>query len=198
MEIEAALAVTDSLVFAQTGKHLNTLQTAIFRGAWLGQKYEEIAEANYCSNSHVKMIGATLWDILSESLAEKITKKNFRAVLERREREELKTDEIGSSETAGLGGAREPITPIQQDWGEAIDVSVFYGRISELATLEKWIQVDRCRLMGVLGMGGIGKTALSVKLAQQLQEHFEYLIWRMPVAALMRRLSFGMSRRVSA
>ena len=185
MEVETALAVTDSLVFAKTGKHLNTLQTEIFRGAWLGQKYEDIAEANYCSDSHVKIIGATLWEILSESLAEKITKKNFRAVLERRGREELKiqnlelkTDEIGSSETAGLGGDREPITPIQQDWGEAIDVSVFYGRTSELATLETWIQVDRCRLLGVLGMGGIGKTALAVKIAQQIQEQFEYLIWR--------------------
>ncbi len=38
MEVETALAITDSLVFAKTGKHLNTLQTEIFRGAWLGQK----------------------------------------------------------------------------------------------------------------------------------------------------------------
>jgi MinD superfamily P-loop ATPase len=27
-------------------------------------------------------------------------------------------------------------------------------------------------------MGGIGKTALSVKLAQQIQQQFEYVIWR--------------------
>ena len=73
---------------------------------------------------------------------------------------------------------QQPIIPIQQDWGEAIDVSVFYGRTEELAALETWILSDRCRLVGVLGMGGIGKTALSVKLAAQIQEQFEYLIWR--------------------
>ena len=72
----------------------------------------------------------------------------------------------------------EKVIPLQQDWGEAIDVSVFYGRTSELGTLEQWIQVDRCRLVAVLGMGGIGKTALAVKIAQQLQEQFEYVIWR--------------------
>ncbi len=73
---------------------------------------------------------------------------------------------------------REQVIPLQQDWGEAIDVSVFYGRTSELATLEKWIQTDHCRLVGVLGMGGIGKTALAVKIAQQLQKQFEYVIWQ--------------------
>ena len=66
----------------------------------------------------------------------------------------------------------------QQDWGEAPDVSIFYGRTEELATLETWIQVDRCRLVGVLGIGGIGKSVLSVKLAQRIQGEFDSVIWR--------------------
>ena len=73
---------------------------------------------------------------------------------------------------------QQQVIPIQQDWGEAIDVSLFYGRTEELATLETWVLRDRCRLIGVLGMGGIGKTALTVKIAQQLQNQFEYVIWR--------------------
>lgn len=71
-----------------------------------------------------------------------------------------------------------PVNTARQDWGEAIDVSAFYGRTLELATLEKWVAIDRYRLISILGMGGIGKTALSVKLAQQVQGGFDFVIWR--------------------
>ncbi|HEY9644213.1 MAG TPA: NB-ARC domain-containing protein [Coleofasciculaceae cyanobacterium] len=58
------------------------------------------------------------------------------------------------------------------------DVSIFYGRTDELAKLTQWIIDDRCRLIALLGMGGIGKSALAAKLAEQLAPQFEYLIWR--------------------
>ena len=65
-----------------------------------------------------------------------------------------------------------------QDWGEAPESGVFYGRTEEVATLKHWIIQDRCRLVILLGMGGIGKTAVAVKLVESLQDHFQYFIWR--------------------
>ncbi|MBP5974414.1 NACHT domain-containing protein [Brasilonema sp. CT11] len=65
-----------------------------------------------------------------------------------------------------------------RDWGEAIDVSIFYGRTDELTKLQQWVEQDKCRLVALLGIGGIGKTALSVKLAQLAQEGFEFVIWQ--------------------
>jgi transcriptional regulator with XRE-family HTH domain len=66
----------------------------------------------------------------------------------------------------------------QRDWGEALDVSVFYGRSPELAQLRQWLLEDRCRLVAVLGIGGIGKSTLAVKLALQAQMEFEVVVWR--------------------
>ncbi|MEM7062041.1 MAG: NB-ARC domain-containing protein [Cyanobacteria bacterium P01_B01_bin.77] len=63
------------------------------------------------------------------------------------------------------------------DWGEAIDVSIFFGRDAELNQLTQMVEQDRCRLLAVLGMGGIGKTSLTVKLAQQVAHDFEFVIW---------------------
>jgi WD40 repeat protein len=66
----------------------------------------------------------------------------------------------------------------RQDWGEAPDVSVFYGRQEELETLEQWAVRDRCRVIAVLGLGGIGKTTLVTKLAEQIAPIFTHIIWR--------------------
>ena len=71
-----------------------------------------------------------------------------------------------------------PCLRCTQDWGEAIDVSRFYERQGELQTLETWILEDGCRAIAILGLGGMGKTALSVKLAHQLQSQFDCVIWR--------------------
>ena len=67
---------------------------------------------------------------------------------------------------------------LQQDWGEAIDVSQFFGREEEINTLKQWILKDKCRLISLLGMGGIGKTALSIKVSQSIQNQFDFVIWR--------------------
>lgn len=66
----------------------------------------------------------------------------------------------------------------QADWGEAPEVSVFYGRNQELTTLKQWILSDNCRLVALLGLAGCGKTSLSVQLASQIKDEFDFVIWR--------------------
>ena len=64
------------------------------------------------------------------------------------------------------------------DWAEVPDVSIFYGRETELATLEQSIVADRCRLVALLGMGGIGKTSIAARVSRCVRQDFDYVIWR--------------------
>lgn len=78
-------------------------------------------------------------------------------------------------------GIDKNVSYFQEDWGEAVDVEGFRGRETEIQELEEWIVGDdtlRCRLVAVLGMGGIGKTVIAAKIAKKVQPEFDYLIWR--------------------
>jgi WD40 repeat protein len=67
---------------------------------------------------------------------------------------------------------------IKEDWREAPELSSFYGRQQELATLEQWIVKERSQLVSVVGFAGIGKTDLSLQCIHQIRDKFAGIIWR--------------------
>ncbi|WP_448571281.1 AAA-like domain-containing protein [Trichothermofontia sp.] len=84
VDLETAIALVNDWLQAKTGKPLNSLQATILRGAWLAVTYETIAQNTPWSEAHIKAVGADLWASLSAHLEEAVTKKNFRATIERR------------------------------------------------------------------------------------------------------------------
>ena len=66
----------------------------------------------------------------------------------------------------------------RMDWIGALDVSRFTGREGELAELAHWMVHERCRMVAVLGMGGIGKSALVSMVGHQFTKHFDAVLWR--------------------
>ncbi len=83
MQMQEILKYVDEIVYAQTGKHLDTLQMAILKGVLDGRKYSQIAEDYHCSTGHAKDEAYELWHILSKTLGEDLDKSNFRATIER-------------------------------------------------------------------------------------------------------------------
>jgi WD40 repeat protein len=197
MTTDEVLVLLDSVL---STKRLTSIQELVFRHAWDGLSYVEIAEKYDYDSEYIKHVGWQVWQLLSQALGQKVSKSNFRAVLQRyafKKSDRLESfDQDRPSETEKdrkIESKEKEDSPLHQDWGEAIDIHSFYGRTQELALLSHWIEIDRCRIVAILGMGGIGKTALSVKLAEQVQPTFEYAIWlnlrdAPPIAQKMRQL----------
>ena len=80
MNTEEALVILDT--FLEQG--LNDVQELVFRKAWEGQTYPEIAESSGYDSNYIKEVGSKLWKMLSQALEEEVTKSNFRSVLRRR------------------------------------------------------------------------------------------------------------------
>jgi WD40 repeat protein/transcriptional regulator with XRE-family HTH domain len=72
----------------------------------------------------------------------------------------------------------KPAASQRVDWIGALDVSHFSGREVEVAELSEWIVQERCRLIALLGMGGIGKSVLASLLGKHLAPQFDAVLWR--------------------
>jgi NB-ARC domain len=159
-------------VFSKTNRHLKEVENIVLHGSWQGKTYEQMEETCQYSLSYLKQAaGPKLWKLLSQVLEEDIGKSNFRVVLER-----WSSQQLGSSPLQPKLLANQANN--QQDWGEVPLVTELYGRDRQLKLLKQWIVKERCRLVTVFGMGGIGKTSLAVSFAKQMQADFDHVIWR--------------------
>ncbi|HEY9710179.1 MAG TPA: ATP-binding protein, partial [Oculatellaceae cyanobacterium] len=188
MTADEALALLNELLKEQKLKNIHEL---VFCYSWQGLTYPEIAKQVGYDTSYIRNIGQELWSQLSQAFEERVTKKNIQSVLRRKLAQNQHAASANQSEKEAASFSQADSEPPllersnlsvntnqYQHWGEAIDVSTFYGRQAEMAMLHEWIESDCCRLVAVVGMGGIGKTALAAKLAEQLQNKFDYLVWQ--------------------
>ncbi|MEG4853894.1 ATPase [Microcoleus sp. B5-D4] len=189
----------DDIVFSQTGKHLDHIQQSILRGTWQRQKYPEIAENCKRSREHIRKEAAKLWKLLSQTLGEDINQSNFRPTVERWQFSNFSITgngcvQIGKVSTDGSLSFTVPEPTqtnedilnkptenakltVRQDLADAPEPNLFYNRTSELTTLQNWI-LGRNRLITILGLSGIGKTALTLQLISQIKHEFDYIIYR--------------------
>ncbi len=181
MEVEPALEIVKELL---APKFLTEPQELVFRAAWAGQSYRELATVAGYDYDYLKGIGAQIWRLLTTATQSKVSKRNFRHVIESLAIADLPLAAIELQ--SPLAGDESPLVPfIDGSSGTSDDISVFYGREAELSQLYRWLTIERCRLVTILGMGGMGKTTIALKLSQQLRTNeqildrkFSRIVWR--------------------
>lgn len=177
MEFEDGLRMADEAVVRLKRRHLNNAERTVLEGAWYDWTYQEIAdrsEGRYKERYLKQDVGAKLWKLLTEAFGGKVSKKTLRTALEALSR----AAEMDLPNSPILSPLPSTSTPPKPDpWGELeIDVSNFYGRQSLLSMLNTWIVHERCQLVVMCGMRGVGKTALSQTLNTQICSYFTHSI----------------------
>ena len=198
--VEDVVQWANNLIVDKTGEHLTPIEEAILTGVWQKQKYPQIAKDFHCSESHVKKEAAKLWEKLREELGEDLNKLNFRSKLEKKHRVSQGSNfgycvQINEGSINICGECLHPLNDLQNrspsppdspqnqarspiiDLTDAPELPYFYDRTSELSTLKQWILQAHTRLITVYGLSGIGKSAIALKLIEQIQTEFDYIIW---------------------
>ncbi|HBB34792.1 MAG TPA: hypothetical protein DDZ80_32675 [Cyanobacteria bacterium UBA8803] len=183
-QLYADLALAKKTVASRPTRGLTEVEKLHLRGLLCGYGPVEIAQKLYKNPRGVEAdLSKTLYRYV-----EALTNQPFKTLKNWR-------DVIDWLAAAGYRQQQVKDVPMSnhQDWGEAPDVLNFYGRTEELTRLKQWIVKEQCRLVAVLGMAGIGKTALSVQVVKQIAGDFEWVIWRslphaLPVQELLANL----------
>src|ERR687886_281245 len=112
---EALILVDRLLHSANQRQGLNDVQSEVFLQTWAGRSYGDIAKQLGYEHDYIKKVGSQLWRSLSQTLGEPVSKRNLQAVLRRYQQSQQVASAL-------------PVIQCKQDWGEAIEVSQFYGR----------------------------------------------------------------------
>ncbi len=190
MDIAEVLKLADELLFTHTGDRLDHLQETIIKGTLQGQKYAKIASGNHLSEGHVRDTASKLWQNLSDVLGEDVNKLNVGNILEKiiisnsgsigylvnGNKVSICSERRRSPKSSPFSKQTE--TKHNLDLDTAPIITTFYGRTEEINKLKTWIIEPHTRIITLLGIPGIGKTTLAIKLIEEIPDQFQYIIYR--------------------
>ena len=172
-------------------KALTPVEKKFLRGLLCGFSPAEIAKTVYNSRSSSTVrvylsngLYKYLEEMLSNQTGENVKVKNWSRVTQLLEKAGYKKPWHSQQDLNYLNNGisnhfhQKINSDIPEIWKEVIDISQFYGRNEETEKIKDWIDTQNCRLILLLGMGGIGKTAFCAKLVEQFQSKFSCVVWR--------------------
>ena len=174
MELEIALNFVNRVLLDKAQRQLRPPEITIFRGTWEGITYEQMANSSsYSANYLMRDIAPKFWKLLSEALGENVGKNSLRLTLTKL------YDSSQVSENRSFPTQANQLSSSVTNWHHApAFTSHLYGYDRELALLQRWATVEKCSLLGLWGLSGVGKTALMKRLGEEVKDRFDRIIWR--------------------
>lgn len=108
MYTEEALALLDQLLPGT----LSNLQETVFCQVWEDKTYAEIADEYSYEHSYIRDVGFRLWQALSKTLGEKVSKSNVKAILSRYARSQAVTSSLPPTTSTSLPEVEYPNGPV--------------------------------------------------------------------------------------
>ncbi len=152
---EEALNIVDNAIKPE---RLNSVQELVFVQCWQGRTYQQIASDSGYDPDYIRVVGSRLWQILSDSLGEKITKNNFRSVL----RQQFGHPEMGKGVKGYIAALELPDSPVP------LDSSLYIQRPpTEAQAYEEIIKPGA--LIRIKAPNKMGKTSLAMRILAKAQ-----------------------------
>ena len=186
----------DQLVSKHTGNSLDDLQRRAILGILQHQTYSDIAEGINYDEEYIGKISRELYGIVSQELKElgqevDVKKSNFATSIK-------KLINLGNhyllqninhihgnlyvnntqNSPQDSNNTQNKVKSAYRDLTLAPKAIAFSNRETELQTLYNWIFNQNTPLISVLGLSGIGKTALVRRFIDLNLDSFEVIIWK--------------------
>ncbi len=196
MSVTEILQLMDQLVSKHTGNSLDDLQRRAILGILQHQTYSDIAEGINYDEEYIGKISRELYGIVSQELKElgqevDVKKSNFATSIK-------KLINLGNhyllqninhihgnlyvnntqNSPQDSNNTQNNVKSAYRDLTFAPKVINFSNRETELQTLSNWIFNQNTPLISVLGLSGIGKTALVRRFIDLNLDSFEVIIWK--------------------
>jgi len=168
---EAALRASESL--AKTDRQSDA--AILLRKIWNLSDFDESTLQSYMRTAYLSGYKETALSVFN----------SFSQQLQTEYGVEPSEESLALAEAINANGALSEQIMVKPKQAKMQNLAELFGRQSELKDLSALLINDKCRLLVLTGLGGVGKTRLSLELAKKNIAKFEHGTYFVPLKALV-------------
>jgi ATP-dependent Clp protease ATP-binding subunit ClpA len=157
MQLKRGIRVLNHTLLSSRGRELTAVELLVIEAIWQDVSYQQVSTNTNYQYTTIRNASSRLFKDIEVAVGKSVSKKNCKSIV----------------------FSLQDNTESQVDLADApTEIQPFCGRKLEITQIGAQILDDRAKVVALLGIGGIGKTAIAARLAQSLSTELEFVIWR--------------------